>query len=101
MACRVRPSVHAAYQKQGQDLGVSIKQEKEDEEVGGGSETVGLAGVAAYLNADLRLRFRDTRIAFWTVPIWRPQNIASESCGISLGVRCRGWDCACSTRCGR
>lgn len=65
VACRVRPSVHAAYQKQGQDLGVSIqavyeKLRKIEPQVTRAlvRETQSrLAGVAAYLNADLEAPF--------------------------------------------
>src|ERR1700693_3781693 len=65
VACRVRPSVNAAYQKQGQDLGVSIqavyeKLRKIEPQVTRAlvRETEArLAGVAAHLNADLEAPF--------------------------------------------
>ena len=65
VACRVRPSVHAAYQKQGQDLGVSIqavyeKLRKIEPQVTRARvrETEArLAGVATHLNADWEAPF--------------------------------------------
>lgn len=65
VACRVRPSVHAAYQKHGQDLGVSIqavyeKLRKIEPQVTRAlvRETEArLAGVATHLNADWEAPF--------------------------------------------